>query len=264
MNLQNKNVWITGASSGIGEGLAIEFAKKGANLILSSNQPEELERVKKECDTFGVNTFVYPFDLGIEKEIIETAKKVIDEVMTIDILVNNGGISQRSLVTETPVDIDRKIMETDFFGTVILTKQVLPLFVKQNKGHIVVMSSVVGKFGFPLRSAYSAAKHALHGFFEALRAEMVKNNVKVLLVCPGKVQTNISLHALTKDGKTWNKMDKSQEKGMPVDKCARRIISAIKRNRKELFLGGKEIIMVFIRNCFPRLFYYLAPKVKTT
>lgn len=264
MNFKNKHVWITGASSGIGEGLAIEFAKKGADLILSSNQPEDLERVKRECDAYSVNCYVYPFDLGNEKEIIETSKKVIEQVKTIDVLVNNGGISQRSLVVETPVDIDRKIMDIDFFGAVILTKQVLPLMVKQKQGYIVVTSSVVGKFGFPLRSAYSAAKHALHGFFESLRAEMAENNVKVLLVCPGKIRTNISLHAIKEDGKEWKKMDPSQVKGMPADKCARRIIRAMKKNRKELFLGGKEIIMVFIRNFLPRLFYYMAPRVKTT
>ena len=263
MNLKEKNVLITGASSGIGEGLAVEFAKQGANIVLASNQPEELVRVQKECDKYGVKTWVHTIDLENEKNVVETAQKIISEVKTIDILVNNGGISQRSYAVETPIEIDRKVMEIDFFGHVVLTKQILPLFVNQNRGNIIVMSSVVGKFGFPLRTAYASAKHALHGFFEGLRSELKPNNVKILIVCPGKIKTNISLHAVTKTGDKWGKMDPSQERGMPIDKCARRIVRAMKRNRRELFLGGKEVVMVFVRNYLPRLFYYLAPRVKT-
>jgi dehydrogenase/reductase SDR family member 7B len=263
MNLKDRTVWITGASSGIGEALAYEFAKQGSNLILSSRNAEKLDVVKNRCESFNIACRVIPLDLTDEKQIRYAAGEVIKRGRT-DILVNNGGISQRSYAIETSPDIDKKIMETNYFGALNLTKSMLPSMVEQGGAHIVVISSVVGKFGFPLRSAYSASKHALQGFFESLRAELVEKNVRVTIVSPGRIVTSISYNAVTKNGARYGVMDEGQAKGMPADVCAGKIIKAIKRNKKDVLIGGKEIWMVYIRKFLPSLYYKLAQKVKPT
>lgn len=264
MIFQNKTIWITGASSGIGEALALEWSKNGTQLILSGRNIEKLEEVKKSCETNGSKCFVVKLDLTDSESIKKAAKLVKKEHSTIDILVNNGGISQRSMSIETPIEVDRKIMETNFFGSVALTKEVLPIMVKNGGGRIVVISSVVGKFGFPLRTAYSASKHALQGYFESLRAEMTPDNIKVTMVSPGRINTNISLNAIDKEGQNHGVMDSGQANGMPVQKCATKIIKAVKRDKKDILVGRKELLMVFFRKFVPSLYYKMASKVKPT
>lgn len=264
MQFQNKTIWITGASSGIGEALALEWAKHSPTIILSGRNEERLNEVKQNCEALGAKCFVVVLDLTDQKSIIDATKNVLEKHPSIDILVNNGGISQRSTAIETPVEVDRKIMETNFFGAVTLTKEVIPSMVKNRNGHIVVISSVVGKFGFPLRTAYSASKHALQGFFDSLRAELTPDNVKVTMVSPGRITTNISVNAIDKDGAKHGVMDPGQASGMPSDVCARKIISAVKRDKKEIFVGGKELLMVKIRKFLPGLYYKMASKVKPT
>lgn len=261
-SFQNKVVWITGASSGIGEALAKEFASNGAKLILSSRRKEELERVKKMLNKPDSDVLILPLDLADTTKTDNLAKQVIDTFGQIDILVNNGGISQRSLVKDTPLNIDRKVMEVNFFGTVALTKSVLPYMLKKQSGHIVVISSIVGKFGFYLRSAYAASKHALEGFFESLRIETYKDNIHVLIVCPGKIRTSISVNAITGDGGTHNKMDESTDKGLSPEECARHIINGIKKNKEELLIGGSEVRAVWLKRFFPRLFSKIIRKQK--
>ncbi|MFY9310484.1 MAG: SDR family oxidoreductase [Bacteroidia bacterium] len=261
-SFQNKVVWITGASSGIGEALAKALAGEGAKLVLSSRRKDELERVQKSLKTAESNVFILPLDLADSSQTDELAQKVVAKFGQIDILINNGGISQRSLAKDTSLAIDRKVMEVNFFGTVALTKSVLPYMLKQQSGHIVVISSVVGKFGFYLRSAYSASKHALEGFFESLRIETHKDNLKVLIVCPGKIHTNISVNAVTGDGGAHNKMDESTEKGLSAEECARQILNGIKKNKEELLIGGAEVRAVYMKRFFPRLFSKLIRKQK--
>jgi dehydrogenase/reductase SDR family protein 7B len=259
---QNKVVWITGASSGIGEALAKAFALEGARLILSARRKEELERVKKELKTDSSNVFILPLDLSDTAMVNELTKQAADSFGSIDILVNNGGISQRSFAKDTSLAIDRRVMEVNFFGTVALTKSVLPYMLKQKSGHIVVISSVVGKFGFYLRSAYSASKHALEGFFESLRIEMYSDNIRVLIVCPGKIHTNISVNAITGDGGIHSKMDESTEKGLSPEYCAQQILNGIKKNKEELLIGGAEVRAVYLKRFFPGLFSKLIRKQK--
>jgi short-subunit dehydrogenase len=259
---KNKVVWITGASSGIGEALAYAFATEGAKLILSARRTEELLRVKKAINLPDSDVFVLPLDLSDTSKVAELTKDVIEKFGRIDILINNGGMSQRSLTIDTSLEIDRKIMEINFFGTIALTKSVLPFMIKQNSGHIIAMSSIAGKFGFYFRSAYAASKHALHGFFESLRMEVQHNNIKVLIVCPGKIKTNISINAITGDGGTHNKMDESQENGLSAEECARQILNGIKKNKEELYIGGKELRAVWVKRFFPNLFSKLIKKQK--
>jgi len=264
MNIKGKVVWITGASSGIGKELAIGYAKKGAKLILTSRKKEKLEAIAEICRKSGAEAFVATLDLENQTSIKSCVAEVLSHFPKIEILINNGGISQRSLAIETPVEVDRKIMETNFFGAITLTKEVLPALVKDNGGNIVVISSVTGKYGFPLRTGYSASKHALQGFFESLRAELYDKNIKVTIVSPGRIVTDISINAITKNGSKYGIMDDGQAGGMPADKCAKKIISAVSKNKKELWIGNKEVVLVYIRKFCPPLFHFLARKVKPT
>ena len=265
MRFREKLVWITGASSGIGEALAREFAKQGANLILSSRNIEKLTTLSEELSkTNMVRAEIVPLDLDDNNSIISAVDQVKRKFDKVDILVNNAGISQRSFVIETPVEIDRKIFETNYFGTITLTKALLPYMIQSGGGHIVVMSSVVGKFGILLRSAYSASKHALHGFFETLRCELSDKNIKVTIVCPGRILTNISVNAITKDGSLYGKMDEGQAKGVSASRMAKRILRAVRKNRKEIISGGIEIVMVYIHRFLPWLYYILSSRVKPT
>ena len=259
---KNKVVWITGASSGIGEALAQSFASEGAQLVLSARRVDELLRVKKSLKIADVDVMILPLDLSDTAKINELTQQVIAKFGRIDVLVNNGGISQRSLAKDTSMEIVRKLMEVNFFGTIALTKSVLPYMQKQKGGHIIVMSSIAGKFGFYFRSAYSASKHALHGFFEALRMEIQNENVKVLIVCPGKIQTNISINAITSDGGKHNKMDESQKNGISAEVCAQQILKGIKNNKEEIFIGGRELRAIWVKRIFPTLFSKMIKKQK--
>jgi dehydrogenase/reductase SDR family member 7B len=259
-----KTIWITGASSGIGESLAYLFAKQKAKLIISARRKDELERVASRCRELGGECNIFPFDLSVSIQNEAAADEILKKFKYIDVLVINGGISQRSLLAETPVEVDRKIMEIDFFSGVILTKKILPSMIQRKSGHIVVISSIVGLIRFPLRSAYSAAKHALIGFYETLWAELNPGGIDVTIVCPGRIRTNVSINAITNNGKAYGVMDQGQDRGMSADKCAMKIIKAVKHKKVEAHIGGKEYLMFFFKRFFPFIFYKLVTKVKPT
>jgi len=263
-NLNNSVWWITGASSGIGKGIAQFLLKHNAKVILSSRNEATLIKVAKECNVDKNQYLVLSLDVNKMDDIDEKVKMVIDKFSRIDYLINNAGISQRSIASETSVEVDRRIMETNFFGTVILTKAVLPIMIKQKSGNISAVSSVVGKFGFPLRSAYSASKHALHGFFESIRAENKQYNINVSMIIPGRINTSVSNNALTKDGSQYDKLDEGQANSMSPEVAAKIIVKGILNKKKEILVGGKELLMVHIRRWLPSLYYYLSNKVSAT
>lgn len=264
MDYKDKIVWITGASSGIGEATALEFSKHGAKLILSARREDELKRVQKLCLENTSVCEVYPLDLTLPEQISATVDKIKKGFSRVDVLFSNGGISQRSLASETPVENDRKIMEINYFGGITLTKQVLPIMLEQNTGQIIVNSSITGKFGFPLRSAYAASKHALHGFYDSLRAELASTGISVTIVCPGRVVTNISYNALEKDGTKHGKMDEGQAEGISSEKCARQIVKAARNKKAEVLIGKKEVLMVHVKRFFPGLLRKIVTKVNPT
>jgi short-subunit dehydrogenase len=266
---ENKVVWITGASSGLGEALAIELAKKKAKLVLSARRESELERVKNECvkpahPAGGFipaeNILILPLDVAELSNVNAEVQKVIGKFGRIDILINNAGVVQRSYVIDTPVELERKMFEINYFGAVILSKAVLPFMRKQGSGNLLAVSSVMGKMGFPGRSTYSASKHALYGYFETLRIEEHKNGIHVHIITPGYIKTNVSLNAIKADGKVYGKMDAGQQKGMDPNVAARKVLRAIRRNKFETFFGGKELIAVTVKRLFPSLFYKLILK----
>lgn len=259
--MKNKIIWITGATSGIGEEMAIQLSSLGAKLVLSARRENELERVKKRCSG---PVLVLPLDLANSNAFEEKVNSVIKHYGKIDMLINNGGISQRSSASETPLELDRKIMEVNYFGNIALSKAVLPVFKEQKSGRFVVISSLSGKFGFFLRSAYAASKHALVGFYESLRLEEENNGIKVSLVFPGLIQTNISQNALSKDGKAHGALDENQAKGISPKKCAQQIINGIKKDKLEIFAGAGELKAVTIKRLFPKLFHKIIRKQSAT
>jgi short-subunit dehydrogenase len=263
-DFSGKVVWVTGASSGIGEALVYEFARLGATIIASSNEVSELERVKKNCGKNGENIICAPFDLSDTSDISTLVDSHLAATGCIDYLLNLGGISQRATVEDTPLWLDRKIMEINYFGTIALTKAILPYMIRQRSGHILATSSIAGRFGFPLRSAYSASKQALHGFFETLHIENSKNNIYASVIIPGRVRTKISFRALDGEGKEQGKMDEGLAKGITPEKAARTIIKGIKRNKREILVGSSELTMLYIRRYLPSLFFRLAGKIKST
>ncbi len=257
-------VWITGASSGIGKGLVIEYFKAGFRLLVSARNEAALLELQKELNAESADFQIITFDLANTQNIQEKVDKAMSFFNRIDVLLNVGGLSQRSLTVETPIEIYRQIMEVNFFGTVALTNAVLAYMLKQGGGTICGTSSIVGKFGFPLRSAYSASKHALHGYFETLRAENQKNNIKVSVIIPGRINTNISVNALTKTGSSHGKLDEGQANGMSVEKASKIIFKGIEKHKTEILVGGKELIMVHLRRFLPKIAYRMAAKVKPT
>jgi len=264
MSFQNKVVWITGASSGIGKALALELSSQNALLIISARNEESLKPVKQACQN-PENVWVLPLDLEHYKNFNITAEQAINVYGRIDILVNNGGISQRSFAKDTLVAVDQKIMDVNYTGTVALTKAVLPHFLEKKQGHIVVTTSMVGKIGTPLRSSYAASKHALHGFFDSLRTEIYDDNIAVTLICPGFVSTNISMNALTGDGTSQQKMDTATANGITPERFAKLMTKAIKNKKQEAYIAGfKEKLGVYVKRWFPKLFSFMIRKMSVT
>lgn len=257
---KDKAVWITGASSGIGEALAYAFAEEGAHLVLSARSEDKLTAVRAAC-AHPEHHRVVPLDLADAASLQDAVHRVLTQG-PVDILVNNGGISQRDIAVETDMAVVRRIMEVNFFGTVTLTKGVLPSMLARETGHIVVVSSLAGKFGAPRRSAYSASKHALHGFFETLRNEVYDAGVRVTIVCPGYIRTNISINALKADGTKHARMDDNQEEGIAPEDCAHRILQAVKREKNEVYIGGKEVLGVYLHRFVPTLFNRILRSVR--
>lgn len=260
--LKDKVVWITGASSGIGEAMAILAAERGARLVLSARRESELQRVRSACLN-PQTVAVLPVDLT-DFDAEATARQAESFFGPVDVLVNNAGISQRSTVLDTQMAVYRRIFELDFFACVALTKAVLPGMVARKRGQLVVISSVVGYVGTPLRSGYAAAKHALHGFYDALRAEVWRENVQVTLICPGFIKTNVSLNAITADGGRHGLMDDGQLHGMDPAECARQIWAAVESGREEALIGRKEALFVRLKRHLPGLLSYAIKRAKVT
>jgi short-subunit dehydrogenase len=252
-DFQDRRVWITGASSGIGEALAHAFHRAGARLVLSARREDELKRVQAACGGEPI-TRVLPLDVTDAQALPEKVRLALDLFGGIDILVLNAGITQRSRTRETDESVYRRLMEVNFFASEAMARAVLPSMLAQKNGHIVVISSVAGKIGVPMRSGYSATKFALHGFFEALRAEEERHGVRVTMVCPGFIRTEISLSALRGDGRLHAKMDSELARGMPVDECARQILQGVARNKKEIVVAAaREKSLVYLKRFFPGL-----------
>jgi short-subunit dehydrogenase len=261
MKFLNKVVWITGASSGIGEALAYAFAAEGAQVVLSARREEELQRVAKACG----NAYVLPFDMLSVSEHADRVQDVINTYGRIDYLVLNAGVSQRSFVKDTTFDVYRRLFEVNFFSIVSLTQAVLPVFTAQQSGVFVPIASVAGRISTPRRAAYGATKHALIGFFDSVRAEVFNDGIRVTTILPGYIKTNISLHAMNEKGEAYGKMDPNQAKGLDPNFTAQKILQAVLAGKNEFFVGGfLEGFGLFMKRFFPSIVPFMLRKIKNT
>lgn len=264
MYYDNKAIWITGASSGIGEALAYALNKKGARLILSARRVDELDRVKANCVGDPERIAVLPLDLSKIETLSEKAHEAEKLFGGVDILFNNGGVSQRALALQAEMESVRNLMEINFFGTIALTKAVVPGMIKRGHGHVVVTSSVMGKFGTKYRSAYAASKHALHGWFDCLRQEVQRDGIDISLVCPGYVRTDIRKNALQADGSKYNRMGDAHKNAMGPERFAEKLLPKVSAGKEEIFIGGKEIWAVYLKRLSPKLLNKILMRIKVT
>jgi len=263
-SLKSAKIWLTGASSGIGEAMTYQLNNEHAELVISSRRREELERVRNQC-TYPENVHILTVDLSDTFALPQKAKEAQSLMGGVDILINNGGVSQREKAVNTDLTVDRQLMEVNYFGSITLSKALLPGMIERGQGHHVVISSAVGIISTPLRSAYAAAKHALHGFYDALRAEHYQDNIKVTIALPGFIRTNISVNALTGDGSKQNKMDSGQAAGMSAEECARKILNAVKKEKEEVYIGGaKEKMAIYLKRYWPSAFSKMIRKMAVT
>lgn len=259
----HKVVWITGASSGIGEALVIALAANSkAKIILSSRNVNQLTLVSQKAMLDADRFMILPIDLENYQKMSTWVAEAVEHFGKIDILINNAGVSQRSLAMDTDIEVDKRLMDIDFIGTVALTKAVLPYMIQRESGQIVVISSLMGIFATPMRSSYAAAKHALHGFFDALRAELHSKKVMITIICPGFIQTPISINALTGNGSAQGTMDDATQNAMPVDVFARKMLSAVAKQKNEVVIGGKEIFGAYLKRFLPNVLAKIVRKLK--
>ncbi|RUO33158.1 SDR family oxidoreductase [Aliidiomarina soli] len=231
--INGKTIWLTGASSGIGLALAEQLAAEGANLVLTARNEEKLREIANRLP--GTH-LVLPMDLSRPEKAVNRAEAFLDDIK-VDILINNAGISQRSLALETDFEVYRDLMEVNYFSVVALSKLIAPRLVNQGDGHIVTVASVAGKVGSKRRSGYSGAKFAVIGFMDCFRAELADKNVRCLTVCPGFVHTQIAHNALVGDGSALGQADPDNAGGISAAQCAAEIITAIKADKDEIIVG---------------------------
>lgn len=260
-DIAGKAVWLTGASSGIGEAMALQAAQAGAKLVLTARRVDDLERVRTACAD-PKRVALLPLDLARDVDFDAAARAAGEFFGPVQVLVNNAGVAQRSLVRETPLSVYRQLMEINFFAPVALTGAVLPGMLAAGAGHVVMVGSVVSRIGAPKRAGYAASKHALAGFTEAARSELWRDGIRFTLVCPGFVRTKISVNALTADGRRHGRMDRGQRNGMDAAVCAQRIWAAVAADREEVLIGGREALAVQLHRLAPAAFSYMIKRVR--
>ncbi len=258
MEFKNKTALITGGGTGIGEAMAYQYAMRGTNVILTGRRLEVLEKVAAKCKELGVNAWCKTVDVEKTESIDELVAWVKNEGHLIDFLLLNAGISQRALTLETDISVDRRLMEVNYFGGIYLVKSLKDMFLERGV-HIAVVSSVSGVFGFPVRSAYCASKHAIHGFYETIALEYPQ--IKTTIIIPGRIHTDVSKNALDGNGKATGIMDPGQANGYDVNKCAKIAMRAIARGKHQKVIGGFDTIMVPFYKYIPCLFRLIARNV---
>ena len=255
--MSKKVIWITGASSGIGRELALQYAAAGnCQIILSARRTTVLKEVQKLCSQW-CSTEILPFDLKNTVTASQQVEKAIGFFGHVDLLINNGGVSQRSKIMDTDFSVFETLIQVDYLGTVALSRALLPHFIQRQQGHFAVVTSVMGKYSSPYRAGYAGAKHALHGFFDGLRMEHAEDGVAVTLICPGFVQTNISLNALTGDGSALGSNDPTTASGLTLKPFCKKVIRAIGDKQWEVYFGKKEKLGVYLKRISNRLLHYI-------
>lgn len=249
----NQVIWITGASSGIGEQLALQLSQLGARLILSARNGRRLNQVREKLPALPGQVQVLPLDLEALPSLPGKAQEALSFYGRVDILINNAALAIRDFALATTLDIDQKLMAINYFGPMVLTKQLLPHMLARGSGQLVVMSSLSGKYGVPRTAAYAASKHALHGFFETLRSEIAGRGIVISIIVPGIIKTQITAHALRGDGSSFGRIEKTFQSAYPVEKAAQKMVKAILKKKEEVFVGGSEGITLWLNRLSPWL-----------
>ncbi|MBW3467313.1 SDR family oxidoreductase [Arthrospiribacter ruber] len=250
MNLKDKVVIVTGATSGIGEACALAFGKEGAKVAITGRSQVKIDNTLHRLQQQGITAIGILADASSEEDNEKAAIETLKAFGRIDILINNAGISMRALFEELDLDVFKKVMDTNFYGSVYATKYCLPEILK-NKGSIVAVSSINGYRGTPARTAYTASKYAMNGFFEALRTEVMKRGVHILVASPGFTSSNIRNNALTADGNTQGESPRQEDKMMSADTVAKHILSATLKRKRDIVLTGQGKLAVFLNKWIP-------------
>ncbi|XP_013365077.1 PREDICTED: dehydrogenase/reductase SDR family member 7B isoform X2 [Chinchilla lanigera] len=260
--LRNAVVVVTGATSGLGRECAKAFYAAGAKLVLCGRNTDALEELAREltASRFPQKQMHKPctvtFDLTDSAATMAAGAEILQCFGSVDILVNNAGISYRGAIVDTTVDVDRKVMETNYFGPVALTKVLLPSMIKRKRGHIVTISSIQGKISVPFRSAYAASKHATQAFFDCLRAEVKQDGIEVTLISPGYIRTNLSVNAVTGDGSRYGAMDRNTAQGRSPADVAQDVLAAVGKKKKDVVLADwVPFLAIYLRSLAPGLFF---------
>jgi dehydrogenase/reductase SDR family member 7B len=258
--LTGKTVWITGASSGLGEALAHRFAREGARLLLSARRADRLSAVARATNAREAE--ILPLDLGDFAALPEKVDAALARMGHIDVMVHNAGVGQRALVTESSFAVDRQLMDVNFLGPVALTKALLPSMLAAGGGSFVVISSVLGLMSVKRRATYCASKHALHGYFNALRAELDEQKLRVLIVCPGHIDSEFSQQALQADGSAHGIDESNSRTGLSPAACADQTVRALLRGQAEIYPAKWETLGVYLNRLSPSLMRSVAARMR--
>lgn len=256
--MNQKIAWITGASSGIGRSLALAFNSAGYGVIISARRADVLAELATEMK-YPEHCKVVPLDLQRHEEASTWAAKALATYGRIDILINNGGMGHLGTALEMPLDVEKRVMDVNFWGAVALTKAVLPHMLERNSGQIWSVASILGFFGSPKLAAYAASKFAMVGYMESLQYELRGTGVHAGLVSPGFVNTQVTLSSIGPDGKAIGTNSTAQENGMLPDVFARKFLKYCerKRPRKHVMIGRYELLAVYLKRWWPALFFLL-------
>lgn len=248
--MKDKVVIVTGGTSGIGKAIALAFAQRGARVVISGRNEDTLSQTEKELKTYHNDILAVKADVSNENDCVRLINETLNRFGSIDILINNAGISMRALFRELDLDVLRKVMDTNFWGTVYCTKYAMKPLLK-SKGIIVGISSIAGIKGLPARSGYSASKFAMNGFLESLRIENLKTGVHVLVCCPGFTASNIRNTALSKDGSAQGESPREEDKMMQPEEVAEALIKAIQQRKRTLVLTRQGKMVTLMNKFFP-------------
>ncbi|MDB5240576.1 MAG: short-chain dehydrogenase/reductase [Spirosoma sp.] len=243
---------ITGASSGIGRSMAFAFGREGAKIVICARKADALDNVSQELRQAHIDFLALIADVSIEADVQRLIEQTLARFGRLDILINNAGITMRSMLIDTDPAVIQKVMDVNFMGTVYATRYALP-YIQQSKGSIVGISSIAGYRGLPVRSGYSASKFAMNGFLEALRTELLHSGVHVLTACPGFTASNIRFAALDAHGRVAGETVRDEGSMMSADECADHILRAVKSRKRELVLTTQGKFTVFLNKWLPSL-----------
>ena len=250
--MKDKVVLITGASSGIGRALAFAFGRDGARIVICARQADALQTTAAELRGVGIDVLALTADVSVEADVRQLIEQTIAHFGQLDVLINNAGITMRSMLIDTDPAVIQKVMDINFMGTVYATRYALP-HIQRTKGSIVGISSIAGYRGLPVRSGYSASKFAMNGFLEAVRTELLHTGVHVLTACPGFTASNIRYAALDAQGQITGETVRDEGEMMSAGECAGHILRAVKNRKRELILTTQGKLTVFVNKWFPAL-----------